>query len=949
MDTQLCSFWMLLFCLPVPGHIVAKTIYQFNRYAKGHGYYFSFFRNCFNRCNRFRRSKTNKCWYRDRICNYGYHSSCLVNIALTCFNNPSQDDVSTVFYNSDLNGISPLPTQFKRVEVVENPGTIGKTVHEFTSDDDYAVWHPANPAFSSKQRFAPWAYGLPKLTTVYGANGYKIRETQNVYNFNTVYSSDHCPNTDPYDRRLLLKKPLFDTSCKCLVKKSTSLRNIWWADPAFYNVTYKQLSDADMSVDIFDMYTGRTELNISYERTFKPNSSEFLETMTEYAYNDENYQVKLIRTKRSQDDGTTNYTQKNIYYTIDYVNVHGYCYVINQAGTTNSQINTLVQNNIIEQVVETNEIVTPVTLLTSYDYLYDKATVFTTLSNGDIKPSIILEGRFTKPTQKSSLWINDGSNLSFYFPQPLYNPSIAPDYTFYKAAQTFTYDGATGILKGIKDEANRVVSNIYDYSDKYIVASVINADPSLDKYAYTSFETTVFGNWTLGGGAAVYSATAITGARSLTLTGRTLSSTLTTTKPHTVSFWSSASVTLTAGATLMKSGPTLNGFTYYEYDIAQGTANISLSGSVNIDELRLYPKTARMRTVTYDALIGKTSESDENNRITYYEYDNLGRLLFIKDEKKNIVKMYEYNNVSAAKQQGCPGTYNNRLISETFTRNNCTGNTIGGTYVYTIAANTYSSTISQADADAKAENQLMTLGQSTANSNASCIPIFKNQPQSQVFVKENCQVGYTGGSVMYSVPADRYISLISVPDANQKALDEIAANGQAYANNNFTTCNVDTNPDWDWDNSTYNCQSVGGEVHTFIFERNVNPNSSTYNQTRWSDIGPDGTCPSCLFTPSSGYGILTSGISSSGGVVTFNIVFNSTSGTANWGSTNVIASIDGTCRPSVARIFNIIEGGRTWQVTVAPSGMFSVILIGGTPPPGSNWIGFSGPACTYNL
>jgi hypothetical protein len=86
-----------------------------------------------------------------------------------------------------------------------------------------------------------------------------------------------------------------------------------------------------------------------------------------------------------------------------------------------------------------------------------------------------------------------------------------------------------------------------------------------------------------------------------------------------------------------------NGFTYYEYEIAQGPASISVSGNVTIDELRLYPKAARMRTVTYDPLIGKTTECDENNRITYYEYDNLGRIRFIKDENRNIIKMYEYN------------------------------------------------------------------------------------------------------------------------------------------------------------------------------------------------------------------------------------------------------------------------------------------------------------------
>jgi hypothetical protein len=879
----------------------------------------------------------------------------LVTVALTCFNNPAKDNTNTVYYNSDLNGVSPLPTQFKRVEVTESPGTIGKTVYEFTDDDPvvgYPIWIPAgaNTAFSAKQRFAPWAYGLPRLTTVYNAAGYKIRETENLYNFKKVYSSTHCLNTLPYHRDSLLKKPLSASSCKCLVKNSTSQRSVWWVDPAFYNdpATYKLTSNPDMSVDIYDLYTGRAELNTSFERTYKPNSStEYLETVTEYAYNDENYEVKLIKTKKSQDQNN-GYTQKNIYYTIDYVKMHGNCYLLLPDVTTNAQILSLVQNNIISQVVETNEMVS--SNQGAVKYTYDKATVFTTLSNGDIKPSISLEGRFAQPTSKTSIWEYDYGNTSYFFPQPLYNPSNAPDYTFYKAAQTFTYDGASGILTGIKDEANRLVTNMYEYNDKYIVASVINADPVLDKYAYTSFETNLFGKWTLTGGAAVYiTPAAITGVRSLNLTGRTLTSALTTTKPHTLSFWATGSLTVSAGATLVKSAPLYNGFTYYEYDIAQGTANITVSGSFTIDEIRLFPKVARMRTVTYDPLIGKTSECDENNRITYYEYDNLGRLLFIKDEKKNIVKMYEYNNVTSAKQQGCPGTYYNLLISETFTRSNCTGNNIGGTYVYTVPANKYSSTISQFDADAKAENEILTLGQTTANSNAACIPIFKNQPQSKTFLKENCAVGYIGTNITYTVPADRYTSIISLADANQKALDEIDANGDVYANNSTTGCVVDTNPDWEWDNVTSNCQvAANGEVHLFILEKNVNPNSSTYNQTRWSDVGPDAACPACMFSDGAGFDIVTSSISSSGGVVTFYIVVSSLTGTTNWTTSNQVAIVGG-CRPSATRTFNVTAGALTWEVVVTPAGAFSVRLISGTPPSGSATIGLSGSACTYNL
>lgn len=61
-----------------------------------------------------------------------------------------------------------------------------------------------------------------------------------------------------------------------------------------------------------------------------------------------------------------------------------------------------------------------------------------------------------------------------------------------------------------------------------------------------------------------------------------------------------------------------------------------------IDEVRLYPVTARMKTYTYFPGIGMSSFTDENNITYYYEYDSFGRLRHIKNQDKQILQDFRY-------------------------------------------------------------------------------------------------------------------------------------------------------------------------------------------------------------------------------------------------------------------------------------------------------------------
>ena len=151
--------------------------------------------------------------------------------------------------------------------------------------------------------------------------------------------------------------------------------------------------------------------------------------------------------------------------------------------------------------------------------------------------------------------------------------------------------------------------------------------------------------------------------------------------------------------------------------------------------------------------------------------------------------------------------------------------------------------------------------------------IYYNTEQSTSFQKQ-CSQGYAGSYHTYTVPAGTYSSTVGVPEANTKASADITANGQAYAD-------------------------------------------------------AMGTCTAtCSYTPSSGYNIVTSGISLSGSTVTFYIVFYRTSN-MTVGNNYHVATINGGCRPSTTRTINYSSGGRTWIITIYPSGQMYFYLQSG--------------------
>ncbi|KVV15075.1 hypothetical protein AP058_01633 [Flavobacterium sp. TAB 87] len=133
-------------------------------------------------------------------------------------------------------------------------------------------------------------------------------------------------------------------------------------------------------------------------------------------------------------------------------------------------------------------------------------------------------------------------------------------------------------------------------------------------------------------------------------------------------------------------------------------------------------------------------------------------------------------------------TFKSEILSSTFSKTDCGhGQGIGSTVNYTQLLGEESSTISQADANAKGLIKFNADGRNYANANGYCF--FYNKAKSGSFTKNNCSSGSQPGvSTIYTVAANSIISYNSQDEADSFAQSLVNSNGQSYANNNGT-CN----------------------------------------------------------------------------------------------------------------------------------------------------------------
>lgn len=188
---------------------------------------------------------------------------------------------------------------------------------------------------------------------------------------------------------------------------------------------------------------------------------------------------------------------------------------------------------------------------------------------------------------------------------------------------------------------------------------------------------------------------------------------------------------------------------------------------------------------------GCNPETEEGEELEYVvEAGKYTSIISQSDADDKAMRDIEQNGQNWVNEHGRCITilWYNVKKSKSFRKNDCDPDTEEGSLVtMTIEAGQFSSSISQEDADRKAEAELNAKGQDYANSHGTCNTIkWYNDRKSKMFQKTDCEVTEVGSMVEYVVEAGRFSSSVSKEDANQKALEALEAEGPGYANEHGT-------------------------------------------------------------------------------------------------------------------------------------------------------------------
>jgi len=377
--------------------------------------------------------------------------------------------------------------------------------------------------------------------------------------------------------------------------------------------------------------TGDTTVNIQTEACFYPSiKSEkiLLDSTYSYAYDQSDTTKYVLTIERNYYDNPKHYlvTRTNTTDSKGDTIVTKLKYAQDYP-SGNSIIDTMVERNIVSQTLEKQD---------SFYYM-GSSTGYITGAQLSLFRLLTSNNNTVIPDKTYKLDIQ--APVTNFQPFSFSGNNVSTDSRNRQMISFDQYDANDNIQQYTTTDQNPVTI-IWDYVAKYPIAQVKNA--AVADVAATSFEADGKGGWTFSG--TPTSGSSLTGSMYYPMSGGAISkSGLTNTTTYVVSYWTSNGSSYSiSGTTSVKQGKTISGWTYFEH-LVTGVTSVSISGTGNIDEVRLYPSTALMTTYTYSPLVGTTTICDQDNKVSYFFYDGFKRLKWIKDQDGNIIKTFQYH------------------------------------------------------------------------------------------------------------------------------------------------------------------------------------------------------------------------------------------------------------------------------------------------------------------
>jgi YD repeat-containing protein len=479
-----------------------------------------------------------------------------------------------------------------------NNNSLGKTEYEFTITEDGGQYYkfPFHLPIDNE-----WLRGKNLITRIFENNDLK-KVTENSY----LYSGKLLPTDFLFKPADLYRYSIAETISYI---------------PLLVFTDYASEPGTGYVFNTYYIMGGTCDLNASKETYYNGSTPTFSQTKKYYYNYNHHYQIQGVETIGS--DGSHTYTYTT--YAGDYA-----------VGT--AFINAMKTKNILAYPIEEVAYKDNQGILSilSSKVTYYKTTfpvIHESIHLLELsKPILLSDFKFTNAAA-GQLPSND-TQLSFV-------PFIG-----YKSKVEFNSYDVKGNLLQMTTDGAYVTSYIWDYTSTTAATRVNGAIQS--DIAYTSFEADGKGNWTFSGAIAT-DETSPTGTKTYNLSGGAVAKTeLNSLKKYILTYWvkseSPVSITASAGGVVSQHSmvTNVNGWTQFRCEL-NNTTLVSLSGSVMLDEVRLHPAEAEMTSFCYEPLVGMTSSSDANGRITYYKYDLLSRLQAIRDQQGNVLKFFQYH------------------------------------------------------------------------------------------------------------------------------------------------------------------------------------------------------------------------------------------------------------------------------------------------------------------